>query len=169
LDINLVKLTRKYQTLAEQEDLLRRDYHSREADLADKDVHVQTRINELKKWKAKAIQQIKFLFTKLRLAVPLTEYQGIQSENDLLKQRNADYIDRNSRLAERVARLQTQVRENLEAEEKLRAMQEQRDDLENEYEVVRKRLEHCDPQFKWENAIFTKIVTVLKRFRVSPQ
>jgi hypothetical protein len=107
LDINLVKLTRKYQTLAEQEDLLRRDYHSREEDLADKDVHVQTRINELKKWKAKAIQQIKFLFTKLRMAVPLTEYQGIQSENDLLKQRNADYIDRNSRLAERVARLQT--------------------------------------------------------------
>ena len=149
--------------------MLRRDYHSREADLADKDVHVQTRINELKKWKAKAIQQIKFLFTKLRLAVPLTEYQGIQTENDLLKQRNADYIDRNSRLAERVARLQTQVRENLEAEEKLRAMQEQRDDLENEYEVVRKRLEHCDPQFKWENAIFTKIVTVLKRYRVSPQ
>ena len=48
-------------------------------------------------------------------------------------------------------------------------MQEQRDDLENEYEVVRKRLEHCDPQFKWENGIFTKIVTVLKRYRVSPQ
>ena len=65
--------------------------------------------------------------------------------------------------------MQTQVRENLEAEEKLRQMQEQRDDLENEYEVVRKRLEHCDPQFKWENGIFTKIVTVLKRYRVSPQ
>lgn len=37
LDINLLRLTRKYQTLAEQEDLLRREYHNREADLGEKD------------------------------------------------------------------------------------------------------------------------------------
>jgi len=47
-------------------------------------------------------------------------------------------------------------------------MQEQVDDLENEYEVVRKRLENTDPQFKWENAIFSKIVSVLKRYNISP-
>lgn len=93
----------------------------------------------------------------------------MQTENDLLKQRNADYIERNSRLAEKVVRLQTQVRENLEGEERLRNMQEQMDDLENEYEVVRKRLENCDSQFKWENAIFNKIVAMLKRHSISPQ
>lgn len=65
--------------------MLRREYHNREADLGEKDRFVQQRINSLKEWKAKAIQQLKFLFTKLRLAVPLTEFQGIQSENDILK------------------------------------------------------------------------------------
>ena len=100
-----MRLTRKYKALVEQEDLLRRDYHNREADMAEKDRYVQQRINDLKSWKAKAIQQIKFLFAKLRLAVPLTEFQGMQTENDLLKQRNADYIERNSRLAEKIVRL----------------------------------------------------------------
>ncbi len=130
---------------------------------------MQQRINDLKEWKARAIQQLKFLFTKLRLAVPLTEYQSVQSENDILKQRNADYIERNSKMALKVAKLQTKVRENLEAEESLRNLQESKDDLENEYEVIRKRLENVDPQFKWENAIFNKIVLILKRNRVSPQ
>ena len=152
-----MRLTRKYQTLAEQEDLLRREYHNREADLGEKDRFVQQRINSLKEWKAKAIQQLKFLFTKLRLAVPLTEFQSIQSENDILKQRNADYIERNSKMAKKVADLQTKVRENLEAEERLRNVQEAKDDLENEFEVVRKRLENVDQQYRWENSIFNKI------------
>jgi hypothetical protein len=53
--------------------------------------------------------------------------------------------------------LQTKVRENLEAEERLRNVQEAKDDLENEFEVVRKRLENVDQQYRWENSIFNKI------------
>jgi len=61
------------------------------------------------------------------------------------------------------------VRENRESEEKLRLVQEARDELENEYELVRKRLEQVDPQYRWENAVFGKVVGILKRHRVSPQ
>jgi hypothetical protein len=92
----------------------------------------------------------------------------VQSENDILKQKNADYIERNSKLALKVSKLQTQVRENLESEEKLRNMQEARDDLETEFETIRKRLENVDQQFRWENAIFNKVVKTLKIYRVSP-
>ena len=42
------------------------------------------------------------------------------------------------------------------------------EDTENELEVVRKRLENLDADFRWENAIFNKIVSILKRVRVSP-
>lgn len=120
--MNLLRLSREYQTLKEQEALLRREFHSREADAGEKDAHVQQRLNALKEWKQRAIQQLKFLFTKLRLAVPQTEFEASQAENEALKQKNADYIERNSKLAERVSRLQTQVRENLESEERLRQL-----------------------------------------------
>ena len=68
----------------------------------------------------------------------------MQSENNIFKQKNADYIERNSKLAKKVSDLQTKVRENLEAEERLRQIQEAKDDIENEFEVVRKRLENVD-------------------------
>ena len=100
--------------------------------------------------------------------MPLTEYQSVQSENEILKQKNADYIDRNCKMAGKLAKVQTQLRENMEAEEKLKTLQEMKEDVENEYEVLRKRLELIDPGFKWENAVFNKIVATLKRYRVSP-
>lgn len=57
----------------------------------------------------------------------------------------------------------------MEAEDKLRNLQEFKDDLENELEVITKRLEQVDSNFKWEMAVFNKIVAVLKRVRISPQ
>ena len=57
----------------------------------------------------------------------------------------------------------------MEFEERYRNLQEIKDEAENELEIVKRRLEQIDPNFKWENAIFNKIVGVLKRAKVSPQ
>jgi hypothetical protein len=43
-----------------------------------------------------------------------------------------------------VSKLQTKVRENMEAEDKLKLLYEMKDDLENEYEIVKMRLEQVD-------------------------
>ena len=40
LDMNLLKLTKKYGNLLEQEKMLRREYHNKDADLAEKDIYV---------------------------------------------------------------------------------------------------------------------------------
>lgn len=56
LDINFLRLARKYQSLEEQERMLRREYHNKDEDMAEKDRFVQQRINKLKEWKARALQ-----------------------------------------------------------------------------------------------------------------
>ena len=40
LDVNLLRLTRKYQALEDQEKLLRREFHSKDEDAAEKDRYV---------------------------------------------------------------------------------------------------------------------------------
>lgn len=55
LDLNLLRLTRKYSNLEEQEKMLRREYHAKDSDMAEKDRFVQERINSLKEWKANAM------------------------------------------------------------------------------------------------------------------
>ena len=58
LDMNLLRLTRKYNNLDEQEKMLRREYHNRDLDQAEKDLFLQKRIQDLKKWKAMALTQM---------------------------------------------------------------------------------------------------------------
>lgn len=72
-------------------------------------------------------------------------------------------------MAQRLSKNETLLRENMEFEERYRNLQELKDEAENELEIIKKRLEQADPNFKWENAIFNKIVAVLKRVKVSPQ
>lgn len=57
---------------------------------------------------------------------------------------------------------------NDEAEEKMKAMKDDKEALEEEFEIVKKRLEAFDPLYKWENAIYQKIANMLKRAGVSP-
>lgn len=42
-------------------------------------------------------------------------------------------------------------------------------DAEAELEIVKKRLEISDPNFKWENQIWNKIIATLKRHNISPK
>lgn len=39
------------------------------------------------------------------MAVPLTEYQAIQSELEIYKHKNADLIDRNGKMASKMTKL----------------------------------------------------------------
>jgi len=41
------------------------------------------------------------------------------------------------------------------------------EDLEKEFAVIRKRLEKRDPEYKWENQLYHKVVQRLKRAKVS--
>ena len=85
LEINLLRLTRKYANLEEQEKMLRREYHAKDSDMAEKDRFVQDRINSLKEWKANAMTQLQFLFEKLRIAVPLSDLQEAHRKLEIEK------------------------------------------------------------------------------------
>lgn len=100
--------------------------------------------------------------------VPLSEYQNRGSELDLYKHKNADLLLRTAQLDLKVAKLRTEVRKNLEAQERLRELTEIKEQTEDELEMIRSRLEALDPQFKWENEIFGKIVGILTKCKVSP-
>ena len=91
LELNLMRLTRKYTNVEEQEKMIRREYHKIEADMAEKDRFLQERISKLKEWKARAMQQLQFLFSKLRMAVPMTEFQIQAKELEVAEQRCNDF------------------------------------------------------------------------------
>jgi len=85
--------------------MLRREYHAKDSDMAEKDRFVQQRINSLKEWKANAMTQLQFLFQKLRIAVPMSELSGAQKKLEMEKQRTSEFSMRNAKLAEQISKL----------------------------------------------------------------
>lgn len=47
-------------------------------------------------------------------------------------------------------------------------MKDDKENLEEEFDIIKKRLENFDPLFKFENQIYQKIANILKRANVSP-
>jgi hypothetical protein len=148
--------------------MVRQAFHNYDKDMQEKDVHVQRRIQALKSFQARAIHELKELHSRLRKMVPLSEFQNRGSELDLFKHKNADLIQRTAQLDLKVSKLRTEVRKNMEAQEKLRELNEIKEATEDELDMIRARLEARDPRFRWENQIFSKVVATLKRCKVSP-
>ena len=113
--------------------MLRREYHNKDADSAEKDTFIQRKINNLKEWKASAMTQLQFLYQKLRIAVPISELQATNKKCESETQRANDYLQRNAKLAEDVANLEKKIRTQYEAEEKLEALQEDKEAIQEEY------------------------------------
>lgn len=67
-------VSRKYNVLEEQERMIRRQYHDKDEQMGEKDIFVQQRVNDLRKWKEMAILQLNMLFNKLKNATPTADY-----------------------------------------------------------------------------------------------
>jgi Ca2+-binding EF-hand superfamily protein len=85
-----------------------------------------------------------------------------------MKQKQADWIDRSTKSTTQVAKLQTQLRKLNECEDKLKAYEDDKAETEADLDMIKKRLESVDVNYRWENAIFNKIVAILKRLKISP-
>lgn len=165
-EVNLIKMARKYQALEEQWKLLSRDYHSRDGELADKDVFMTQRINSLKKWKTEAILQLKLLFEKLKNAVPVTEFEAISRKLNIQSLESRNMQESQIKLRTQIMDLQKETRKNREAEINNEVNQELKGRLEAEIEILTKRLERHDPIFKWENQFFAKVAQVITRAKI---
>lgn len=165
LEVNLIRMTRKYQALEEQEQLLRRNYRNVEQEMSEMEVGCLQRINQLKEWKRNATYQLKQLYEQLRVAVPLAENEGVTKELELLKQKFGDLIVRDREHASELSRLQTELRAATETAAAQRELVSEKEDLEREFNAVRRRLEALDPKYRWENQLYHRIVKTLERSR----
>jgi len=100
--------------------------------------------------------------------VPISELQAANKQLEIEKQRTTDFTMRFAKLVKEKAALEKKIRVNDESDEKLNIVKEEKEAIEEEFEIIKKRLENLDPMYKWENSIYQKVANILKRAQVSP-
>ena len=109
------------------------------------------------------------LFKKLKNSVHQADHKEVEQMSALNLQRYNDLFTKNAKTVKKLTDLQKYERLYLEADAKYGVLQETKDQVEEEMEVIKRRLEHFDETYKWENKVFKKIAQVLQRAHISPQ
>ena len=108
------------------------------------------------------------MFSKLKNAVPMCDLESAKREIELATQKNNDLQARNVKLIEQTRELKKKGRLYAHSEDTINLLKEEITMLEEEFDIVKRRLEMRDSSYRWENAIFQKIANLLKRLNISP-
>ncbi|CAG9327185.1 unnamed protein product [Blepharisma stoltei] len=169
LEVNNLRLARKYDCLQSEEKDLRMAYHSFESEHAEKDVLVQKKIGRLKEWRVSATYQLQFLFKQLRQSVQIDRYEAIEHQLDIAQEKLADSIVKEADLYKRLSKYENMERENIQLHEKIRNYDDLKIDMDAELDMVSRRLESYDPSFRLEQAVLRRVVSHLKSKFISPE
>ena len=167
LEEQLITMTRKCQAVGDELKLRTYNYDTMEKEMGDMEATYQQRIARLKETQKKQTFQLRQLYEKLRVAVPIAEYEAAQRALEACKQRQGELFVRTREWATKVSDLEMKLRERQDAVSDQRELKASKNDLEKEYSLIKSRLEALDPAYARENQLFTRIVEALRRGSVT--
>lgn len=167
LDVNLIRLSRKYDCLVEEEKALRDAYNKAETNNAERIEYLNEKLFGLIEWKSKASKQLEILLEFEKNSFPADERINLESKLDVMKNRYADIVLKEAEYKKKLAIKESSERELFEKKEENRGMENEIVEIELEMEVLKKRLEQLDPYFKKYMSVFQQIVDVIKEQKIS--
>ena len=168
LDVNLIRLSRKYDCLSEEEKQLRDAYNKAETNNAERQEYLCRKLYDLIEWKTKASKQLEILLEFQKNSFPIDEKKNLEAKYMVMNNTYCDMLARLTDYQSKLAKKQSAERELFEKKEENRDLENELIEVELELEVMKKRLEQLDPYFKRYMSIFQIIVDKIKEKNISP-
>lgn len=169
LDINHIKLTRKYECLFEEEAKLKKYLGEIENAAIEKDSHLETTIIKLKEWKQMLTFYLKFLMKKLKSSVERSEFDKVLDENRYLREKQHEMIIRDIDITKKISLIESYKIKLKELERNFYSSEEMRIDSDIELNYLKKRLQDLDPEFNLQETLFRKFIKSLNNLEISFQ
>jgi Ca2+-binding EF-hand superfamily protein len=166
LEMNYLKLTRKYEAIVEDERKLRSFVDEVEKNNSEKDKHVEFTIIKLREWKQVLTFYLKFLTKKLKESVSKVEFEKVLEENKYLREKQHEIIFRDLSFTKKMSLLQNIQIKLREVEQNFFRSEELRIDSEIELNYTKKRLQEADPSFALQESVFRKFITQLNNTKL---
>ena len=169
LEINFMKLGRKYDSLMHEEHKTRKYLDDFEKMNIDKDKHLEESIIKLKEWKSILMNNLKFLIKKIKNSVQKSEFDSLLAQNKSLRERQRDMIEKEIGITKKLSLLESFRIKVKDLEQNLAISEEKRLDSEIEANYFKKRLEVVDPEFSLQQNLMRRLVLKLQESNLSLQ
>jgi len=169
LEINHMKLTRKYDCVFEEETKLKKYLSEMENSAIEKDSHLESTIIKLKEWKQILSFYLKFLMKKLKSSVERSEFDKVLDENRYLREKQHEMIIRDIDITKKISLIESYKIKIKELERNFYSSEEMRIDSDIELNYLKKRLQDLDPEYTLQETLFRKFIKSLNNLEISFQ
>jgi len=169
LEINHIRLNRKYDCIFEEEAKLKKYINDMEKGGVEKDSHLESAIIKLKEWKQILTFYLKFLMKKIKNSVDKTEFDKILDENRYLREKQHEMIIRDIDITKKISLIEAYKIKLKELERNFYSSEEMRIDSDIELNYLKKRLQDIDPEYNLQETLFRKFIKSLNNLEISYQ
>jgi Ca2+-binding EF-hand superfamily protein len=167
LEVNYIKLLRKYESLLDEEAKMRKLAEEIEKNSTDKDIQLEGTIIKLKEWKQILTFYLKMLIKKLKKSVDKSEFEKVLEENKYLREKYNEMVLRDISITKQMSLIENLKIKIKEYEQNFFNSEEMRIDCEIELNHLKKRLQESDPNFYIQEKIFRKFYQKLNEYNMS--
>jgi len=166
IDLNLIKLTRKYECLYEDNGKLSKFVDDNEKNGAEKDKQMEDSIIKLKEWKQLLMFYLKLLTKKLKNSVDKSEYDRVLFENNFLREKQQEMVLKDIQSTKKLSNIDSLKVKFNELEQELIFSEETKLDSEIELNLLKKKMEDLDPQFQFQESLMRVLVQRLNELKL---
>ncbi|EGR27290.1 hypothetical protein IMG5_198820 [Ichthyophthirius multifiliis] len=168
LDVNLIKISRKYSCLKDEYIEISEAYKNYSAEFCKKETILIEKIQGLVEWKKKSQHYLKTLLQEVQDSVHKSRFNILRNKFDKQQDELANIKEKNTQLLSEIHKLKNSERMLFEKNQKIRILEDETLEIQLELQMTKKMLEIIDPHYKKYLISYQKLVDIMINKSISP-
>ncbi|CAE8675039.1 unnamed protein product, partial [Polarella glacialis] len=163
LEQNESVLARKYEAAQQDHSLVKAAFDNLERDFCERERFLKERLSKAILWKRRSANALRIARRRIQSMVAGADFERAQQELQVSRQRELDLSRRLTELSLSIAHKEDRLREMVDLQERCTSLDNLVRETEQEFTVLRRRLQVREPRFAAECALFARLTAELQR------
>ncbi|CAE7720584.1 CEP290, partial [Symbiodinium sp. CCMP2456] len=163
LEQNESVLSRKVEAERQGHSIVKEAFDNLQKDCCEREGFLKERLSKAVLWKRRGANALRIARRKIQSMVASSDYERVQQQLQVCRQREFDLSRRQTELTLKVAQQEDKLREMMDLQDRCRSLDHLVRETEQEFTVLRRRLQLREPRFAAEVALFTRLTAELQR------
>eukprot|EP00439_Symbiodinium_sp_Y106_P058369 s489_g8.t1 len=163
LEQNESVISRKVEAERQGHSIVKDAFDNLQKDCCEREGFLKERLSKAVLWKRRGANALRIARRRIQSMVATSDYERVQQQLQVCRQREFDLSRRQTELTLKVAQQEDKLREMMDLQDRCRSLDHLVRETEQEFAVLRRRLQLREPRFAAEVALFTRLTAELQR------
>ncbi|CAK9058039.1 unnamed protein product, partial [Durusdinium trenchii] len=163
LEQNESVLSRKYEAEKQNHGIVKDAFDTMQKDFLEREGFLKERFSKAILWKRRSANALRIARRKIQSMVAGSDFERAQQQLQVCRQREFDLSRRVTELTMKVSQQEDKLRDMMDLQDRCRSLDHLVRETEQEFTVLRRRLQQKEPRFAAECGLFARLTAELQR------